>query len=350
MLDMGFREELESLVAALPPERRSHLVSATFPPGVRQLAAAFQHDPLLLEGTKLGVANADIAHVAHLVHLRDRYAALVNVLLANVGSRCLVFVQRRAEAATLAEALAADGFAALPISGDLPQAQRTRTLSAFKLGTVDILVATDVAARGIHVDDVGVVVHTDFPRELETYTHRSGRTGRAGQKGLSVSLVVPQAKRRVDAMCKRLGIDLAWQPLPTSKKIRRRVTKQTRRILHTRLAGPEPAEALMQYAGDLIEKVDPQRLIAVLLQMAERPLPTEPHDVADASEQRARPAHQGDKRWRGKPFGRDKGRDSNRSDRAKAPRINRSRPRTAGAEGRGAGGKVPGKARRPRSR
>src|SRR5690606_15842608 len=119
MLDMGFREELEALVEGLPEERRSHLVSATFPPAVVQLARAFQQDPLMLEGTKLGAANTDIEHVAHLVHLRDRYAALVNILLSNIGTRCLVFVQRRAEASELAEKLGGDGFAALPLSGDL---------------------------------------------------------------------------------------------------------------------------------------------------------------------------------------------------------------------------------------
>jgi ATP-dependent RNA helicase DeaD len=314
MLDMGFREELEALLEALPDTRRSHLVSATFPPGVVRLAKAFQSDPLLLEGTKLGAANSDIAHVAHLIHLRDSYAALVNVLLANTGSRCLVFVQRRSDAASLAEALAADGFAALPLSGELPQAQRTRTLAAFKANTVEILVATDVAARGIHVDDVGVVVHTDFPREVDAYTHRSGRTGRAGQKGLSVSLVVPQAKRRVEAMTKRLGIELSWQPLPAPKKIRRRNTKQMRRALHDRLAGPEPDQGQLEYAEELMTRVPPQKLIAVLLQMAEPPLPTAPREVKDAQELAPRQFTRGDKprgeRPRGGKFHGTRGRVS----------------------------------------
>ncbi len=120
MLDMGFKDELDALLAELPEERRSHLVSATFPDMVQRLADAFQKDPLQLQGSTPGAANADIEHVAHLVFERDRYAALVNILLANLGKRTLVFVQKRVDAAQVAEMLSEDGFTAMPLSGDLP--------------------------------------------------------------------------------------------------------------------------------------------------------------------------------------------------------------------------------------
>lgn len=296
MLDMGFKDDLDALVAELPQERRSHLVSATFPDMVRRLAEAFQTNPLLLQGTALGQANADIEHIAHLVFERDRYAALVNILLANLGRRALVFVQKRIDASEVSEWLNEDGFSALPLSGDLPQAQRNRTLAAFKAGTVEILVATDVAARGIHVDDVAMVIHEDVPRESEIYTHRSGRTGRAGQKGQSVLLVVPPARRRTEAMLNQARVKFQWAPLPTPQKIKRAQTKKARRNFHelltqveTSLTTAEPGvtptangiELDFEYAKRLMDHQNPERVIAVLLALSEARLPTEPRAIVE---------------------------------------------------------------------
>src|SRR5690606_10608924 len=123
------------------------------------------------------------------------------------------------DAAQVAEMLSRDGFSASPLSGDLPQAQRNRTLAAFKAGTIDVLVATDVAARGLHVDDVAMVIHGDVPRESEVYTHRSGRTGRAGQKGQSILLVVPAARRRTESMLQQARVQFKWAALPTAEQI-----------------------------------------------------------------------------------------------------------------------------------
>lgn len=323
MLDMGFKDELDALLAELPAERRSHLVSATFPDVVQRLADAFQDDPLQLQGSVPGQANADIEHVAHLVFERDRYAALVNILLANLGKRTLVFVQKRVDASQVAEMLSEDGFTAMPLSGELPQAQRNRTLAAFKAGTVEILVATDVAARGIHVDDVAIVVHGDVPRESEVYTHRSGRTGRAGQKGQSLLLVVPAARRRTEVMLNQAQVKFQWAPLPTPQKIRRAHTKKARRALHDLLAKVETGSAVapteanavsaqaqnsqptgaqteerssllppalgldngvefdFEYAARLLDHHDAKHVIAVLLALSETRLPTEPRAIVE---------------------------------------------------------------------
>jgi ATP-dependent RNA helicase DeaD len=181
MLDMGFRDELEAILESMPDTRNTHLVSATFPPAVRRLTERYQRDPIHVEGSALGTANTDIEHVGHLIHGNDRYAAIVNLLLLAESQRTLIFVNTRIECATLAEKLAGDGFSALPLSGELAQAQRTRTLSAFRAGTVTVLVATDVAARGLDVPDVATILHAGLPIDGEVYTHRSGRTGRAGQ-------------------------------------------------------------------------------------------------------------------------------------------------------------------------
>ncbi|MCA9698720.1 MAG: DEAD/DEAH box helicase, partial [Myxococcales bacterium] len=149
MLDMGFRDELDAIVAALPAERASHLVSATFPREVIDLANRFQGQALRIAATVHGEPHRDIEVTAYLVGDDELYPALVNLLLLAQGRRCLVFVRRRIDAAELASQLAGDGFSALPFSGDLSQAQRSRTLEAFRLGIVNTLISTDVAARGI---------------------------------------------------------------------------------------------------------------------------------------------------------------------------------------------------------
>ena len=281
MLDMGFRDELEAIVERLPEERRSHLVSATFPAQLRKLADRFQPDPLHLEGTQLGAANIDIEHIAHLVHANERYAALVNLLLATHGERCLVFVRRRSDASDLAEKLGADGFSALPLSGDLPQAQRTRTLNAFRTGTVNIIIATDVAARGIDVADISTVIHGDLPENGEIYTHRSGRTGRAGRKGRSLLLVPPSGRAYVERILRFAKVEATFSPVPSGKKIEKAVAKQTRRRLYEILEAEGTLdEKEIAYATQLLEDKDPANVIAALLRMSADELPCAPMHIS----------------------------------------------------------------------
>lgn len=280
MLEMGFREELDAIIDALPKARRSHLVSATFSADVRRVADRFQSKVLHLEGTALGEANEDIEHIAQLVPLRQRYGALVNALMLALGEQVLVFVDRRSDASDMAEALAGDGFAAMPFSGDLSQAQRTRTLHAFRSHTIQVLVCTDVAARGIDVPDISMVVHMSPPRNPDDYTHRSGRTGRAGRRGRSLLLVPPHGQHYVRRLLSAARIEVSWQAAPTPKKVRRAVTKRTRRHLHERLDGPtEPLEKTLEYATALLEGRDAAVIVATLLEMAEPRLPREPAEV-----------------------------------------------------------------------
>lgn len=279
MLDMGFRDELDAIIDMLPSERRSHLVSATFPPAVRRVADRVQSQPMHVQGTALGEANDDIDHVVQIVPKGQAYGALVNALLLSLGERVLVFVDRRDEAADLAERLAGDGFGALPFSGDLSQAQRTRTLHAFRTGTIPVLVSTDVAARGIDVPDISVVVHMSPPRDPDGYTHRSGRTGRAGRRGRSLLLVPPQGQRWVMRLLENAAITADVQPVPTPAKVRKAVTKRTRKQLHARIAEVTPADKNLQYAALLLEQHDPVAVVAALLEMSEPRLPCDPAHV-----------------------------------------------------------------------
>jgi len=282
MLEMGFREELEAIIDALPVERRSHLMSATFPALVRRVADRFQGKALHLQGTALGEANDDIEHTAQIVAPGESYAALVNALLLALGERVLVFVDRRSDASELAEMLANDGFPALPFSGDLSQVQRTRTLQAFRSGTINVLVSTDVAARGIDVPDISMVVHMSTPQDSDGYTHRSGRTGRAGRRGRSLLLVSPRAQRHVTRLLASAKIELDWQAVPTPAKVRKAITKRTRKQLHARLdAEAGPADKTLEYAKQLLEGRDAATVVAALLEQSEPRLPCEPKQVQE---------------------------------------------------------------------
>uniref|UniRef100_UPI0022EB6193 DEAD/DEAH box helicase n=1 Tax=Falsiroseomonas oryzae TaxID=2766473 RepID=UPI0022EB6193 len=195
MLDMGFRDELEAILDVTPETRRTLLFSATIPREIAALAKRYQRDALRIAATGEGGAHRDIAYQAVLVGPRESERALVNVLRWH-DTRAIVFCTTRAAVARVHGNLTERGFNAVALSGELTQAERNRALQALRDGRARICVATDVAARGIDLPDLGLVVHAELPRDMETLQHRSGRTGRAGRKGLAV-LLVPAPRRRI---------------------------------------------------------------------------------------------------------------------------------------------------------
>jgi ATP-dependent RNA helicase DeaD len=219
MLDLGFREDLEAIMKQLPAERSTHLVSATFSRALSRMADRMQRDPRHVEGSALGAANTDIDHVIYIVDAFERFDALVNLLLAPRDDQTLVFVRTRADASQLASQLSELGFAASALSGEMDQNARNRALAAFRSGTLRVLVATDVAARGIDVQSVARVVHAEQPKDPDTYTHRSGRTGRAGRKGVSALLVPPVGVVQATRLLRALSIPHRVEPVPTPAQI-----------------------------------------------------------------------------------------------------------------------------------
>lgn len=219
MLDLGFRDDLESILAMAPEGHRTHLVSATFPREVEALAARVQKEPAFVQGTPLGTANTDIDHIVHLVKPNERVAALVNLLLAAPDEQVLVFARTRADVSRVCEELDELGFAVDALSGEMEQTARHRALSAFKRGEVQVLVATDVAARGIDHRDIARVVQLEPPTDADTYTHRSGRTGRAGRKGKSSIMVQPAGYPRLAAMLSRAKVKARFESIPSAEGI-----------------------------------------------------------------------------------------------------------------------------------
>ncbi len=221
MLDLGFREDLLAILGYPPAEHRTHLVSATFPHGVRALADRVQQNAAHVEGTRLGAANVDIVHRIVLVDPKERFGAIVNILLAKPDEQALVFARTRADVASLAKELHGAKFSVGSLSGEMDQVARNRAMAAFKSGTLRVLVATDVAARGIDVQDIAHVIHADAPGDADTYTHRSGRTGRAGRKGMSSVLVTPTGLRGAAYLLGRAGVVFRIEPVPSADEIRK---------------------------------------------------------------------------------------------------------------------------------
>ena len=277
MLDLGFRDELEAILAKAPPGHRTHLVSATFARDVAALADRVQKDPKRIEGTPLGSANRDIDHIVYLVNPRERVDALINVLLHHADEQTLVFARTRADVSEISRELQQAGFASGTLSGEMDQNARNRALSAFKRGDIRALIATDVAARGIDVQDIGRVIQLDPPTDPDTYTHRSGRTGRAGRKGVSAVLVAPAGLRRAASLLQRARVQFRIEPIPTAAAIRE---AQDARWLSDLMQGDqrEVSERVAKQVQSIVESGLTERALAQLI-ISVRRATGEPREV-----------------------------------------------------------------------
>ncbi|TNE49666.1 MAG: ATP-dependent RNA helicase DbpA [Deltaproteobacteria bacterium] len=208
MLDMGFEEEIDSILQACPDEKQTLLFSATFPDNIRSLSQSLQNDPVevTVEGTS---QHDDIEQVLYEVDDNDeKLGVLEKVLLHHQPASCLIFCQMKVDADGLADALWDRGFSALAMHGDLDQKARNEVLVLFSNGSSTILVATDVAARGLDIKDLEMVVTFDLPRDPEVHVHRIGRTGRAGSKGIAISLAGPKDGRKLQSIQRLLGAEI----------------------------------------------------------------------------------------------------------------------------------------------
>jgi ATP-dependent RNA helicase DeaD len=257
------------------------LVSATFPRDVRALADRVQQRPVHVEATRLGTAHTDIDHVLHVVEARQKVDAIVNLLLASPEAQTLVFAHTRSRVAEIAEELRAAGFAVASLSGELDQRARNRALAAFKRGDLHVLVATDVAARGIDVQDIARVIQVDVPAGADSYTHRSGRTGRAGRKGISSMLVSPAGVEQAVRLLGRAGVTHRFEPIPSAGELRRLADERA----FAELSGDDPeGDASLDartksLAGRLVAGQNVERTVARLLQRARRGAGAEPREV-----------------------------------------------------------------------
>src|SRR6056297_1202000 len=205
MLNMGFRDDLNDILESVPKERRTLLFSATMPKEVAAIAKNYMSKPQEITIGKRNAGAENVKHIYYLVHARDRYLALKRIADMNPDIYAIIFCRTRMETKEVAEKLIKDGYNADALHGDLSQAQRDHVMQRFRLKNMQMLVATDVAARGLDVNDLTHVINYNLPDDIEAYTHRSGRTGRAGKTGISVAIVHLREKYRIKEIEKNIN-------------------------------------------------------------------------------------------------------------------------------------------------
>jgi ATP-dependent RNA helicase DeaD len=272
MLDMGFREDLEFILAAAPDDRRTLMFSATVPKQIAQLAQTYQRDAVRIVASGSRERHADIDYQLVLVQSYERENAIINTLLFYDSGSAIVFCHTREAVKHLAAQLGDRGFHVVSLSGELSQSERTNALQSMRDGRSRVCVATDVAARGIDLPNLDLVIHADMPSNPDTLLHRSGRTGRAGRKGVCV-LIVPV--RRYPAAMRVLGFANAQgtaRSAPTAAEIEARYREQ---ILAGATSATPPDEAEAPFVAELLTRVTPEQLAAAYLrqQLATRPAP-----------------------------------------------------------------------------
>lgn len=219
MLNMGFREDLEAILTDTPEEKQTLLFSATMPREVKKIADRFMNEAIEFTVGKKNAGAENVSHICYSVHAKDRYLALKRIVDFNPDVYGIVFCRTRRETQEVASKLMEDGYNADAIHGDLSQVQRDVVMGKFRSKHLSLLVATDVAARGIDINDLTHVINYNLPDELEIYTHRSGRTGRAGKSGTSIIISNLKEKRKISLIEKQISKKIEYLPVPLGKEI-----------------------------------------------------------------------------------------------------------------------------------
>ena len=278
MLDMGFQEDLTFILDAAPAERRTLLFSATLARDIVQLAKTYQKDALRIDTVAGNTSHADIEYKAIRVAPNEVELAVVNVLRYFEAPGALVFANTRERVKHLTSSLRERGFSVVGLSGELTQSQRSEALQALRDGHARVCVATDVAARGLDLPDLGLVIHAEIPVNKAGLLHRSGRTGRAGKKGVSVLLVSYTRRRKVEIMLNSASITAEWSGPPSAEMI---VAKDRERMLaDPALIAPVEDETMLALGRQLLETSSPEQIAAALIRLYQKKLPS-PEDVYD---------------------------------------------------------------------
>ncbi len=286
MFDMGFADELDAILAALPDERQTVLFSATMPPKIAKMARKHQTDPVQIavkrEKAPAGEAPK-VSQTGHLVMRVDKPAALARVLDMHQPSSAIVFCRTREEVDSLTEALKTRGYRAEPLHGGMTQEQRDRVMNRLRNQTADLLVATDVAARGLDVDHLTHVVNYNVPSAPESYVHRIGRVGRAGREGVAITLAEPRERRMLEAIEHLTGTKIAFSKVPSLADLMASRLAVTRAALVEVLEGGD-ISGVQPMVTDLLATYSPEQVALAAAALAHRAqAPADDGDIPDAS-------------------------------------------------------------------
>jgi ATP-dependent RNA helicase DeaD len=264
MLNLGFREELEFILEASPEGRRTLMFSATMPKAIESLARKYQRDAVRVNTVSGEPQHADIEYRAMVVASHEAENAIFNVLRFYDAPNALVFCSTRAAVTRMMTRFTNRGFAAVALSGELSQAQRTHALQALRDHRAQVCIATDVAARGIDLADLELVIHAELPKSSETLLHRSGRTGRAGRKGTCVVIVPQKSRRNAERLLKNAGVEAQWVAPPSAKDVQQRDDERL-------LADPILYEPIQReeraFLGTLMGAYDAEQIAAAFVRL-----------------------------------------------------------------------------------
>ncbi|MBS1920358.1 MAG: DEAD/DEAH box helicase [Bacteroidetes bacterium] len=222
MLNMGFKDDIEFILKNTPNRQSTWLFSATMPPEIRQVSKRYMKSPFEITIGKVNAANANIDHQYYLTSHVNRYETLKRIIDFNPGLYGIIFTRTKADAQEITESLIREGYDIEALHGDLTQQQRDKVMSRFREKNLQLLIATDVAARGIDVQGITHVINYELPDDTEVYTHRSGRTGRAGKSGISISIVTPKEVYRLRQIEKLVNTRIHKMDIPSGKDVCRR--------------------------------------------------------------------------------------------------------------------------------
>jgi ATP-dependent RNA helicase DeaD len=314
MLKMGFIEDVETILAQTPETRQTALFSATVPAPIRRLADKYMRDPQSVTIQREQVTAEMIEQRCYLVNEKDKLAALTRLFEVEDITSALIFVRTRVESGELANELTVRGFPAEALNGDLSQEARERVLSRFRNNQIKVLVATDVAARGLDVDDISHVFNYDLPDEAELYVHRVGRTGRAGKAGLAITLVTPREKRKLYAVERFTHQKFTFLPLPTEVDIQQKRENELLERMNVWLNRGRYKRELELVTALVEAGNEPLEVAAAALKMAradEKQRPIDPVSEIKKTERKPR------------KFERENGRKSHRANRHRGERPDR---------------------------
>lgn len=318
MLDMGFREDLELILKTTPDARRTLLFSATFPKGIAALADQYQNEALRIEVAGDEGGHADIEYRAMRVAAHDVENAVVNVLRFYESPGAIVFCNTRQAVRHLQASLLERGFSVVALSGELAQHERAQALQALRDGRARVCVATDVAARGIDLPNIGLIIHAELPNDPEVLQHRSGRTGRAGKKGVAILLIPNARRKRAELLLRLAGIEATWHTPPTADEIR---ALDQKRMLQDVMFAESPAEEDLGWARALLAERSAEEIAAALARFYRSRLPS-PEDILDPGEVTGRSRHDRSQTRDGRePHRPDRAPRSQSEDAPRAPRV-----------------------------
>ncbi|WP_370399393.1 DEAD/DEAH box helicase [Sulfitobacter sp. JB4-11] len=308
MLDLGFREDLEFILGEAPKERQTLLFSATVPKSIAQLAKSYQKDAVRVVTKSEAKQHADIEYRAMMVAERDTENAVINALLYYRAPNAIVFGNTRAMVNRLTTRLSNRGFRVVALSGELSQAERTHALQAMRDGRADVCVATDVAARGIDLPNLDLVVHAELPSNHETLLHRSGRTGRAGRKGTSALVVTNKTRKKAERILGMAKLRAEWATAPSAEEVNAR---EEERMLTETDWSQDVSEGEQETVTKLVDGFSTEQLAAAYLRLY-RAVRSAPEELAEVGAKPEPRKAFGPSKWFSVSGGRQKGAEPRR--------------------------------------